>query len=570
MHPPAPAWIGLPALRAPVRPRARGLVTVGATTLLPLRRPARLLGFLLLAASTCPAADDGITWLVRFDGQSSPAAQGWQPVGTLAAAAAVASGALRLADASETEFGAFRAAWTPDPSREIVVEARVRVESVKGRKGGTSMWPWTEGAPVGILVSDGRHQEGLVLRPEKIATFLDRVAVQDCRREFHTYRLVIRGNDLSIAVDGVVRIKGEGAFWKPAASAEAFIQFGSNSPTLQGEAHWEFVRLGLRRPATPAAKPALRLTLSAPWEIPAAKGTNPIYEHQPAPTRPFLHDLGRGLLLLSVAQGPDAVMEPYGVLKSTDAGRTWQPVPGLQAKTFAPQSITRRADGTILGVSRWTARYAREDGVYLGMTYRFDAQAENFTMFESTIRVPEGMGEWMAFNRDLFEQPDGVLLASVYGAAKTGRRAMLLRSTDGGATWTHHATLGPRPEPAVVRFSPTEMMALLRNNGWMPLDQIWSSDGGKTWTPPRVLEEGSVDPDLTLLGNGILACSYGRPGSNLMFSLDQGKTWIHHTVIAESKGFNYTAVREISPGRLLYVHDAPRLQALYIDVAKLP
>ena len=62
------------------------------------------------------------------------------------------------------------------------------------------------------------------------------------------------------------------------------------------------------------------------------------------------------------------------------------------------------------------------------------------------------------------------------------------------------------------------------------------------------------------------ACSYGRPGSNLMFSTDQGQTWIHHTVITDSGGFNYTALREISPGRLLYVHDAPKLKALYVDV----
>jgi len=51
-----------------------------------------------------------------------------------------------------------------------------------------------------------------------------------------------------------------------------------------------------------------------------------------------------------------------------------------------------------------------------------------------------------------------------------------------------------------------------------------------------------------------------------MFSTDQGHTWSHHTVITDSGGFNYTAIREVSPGRLLYIHDAPNLRALYVDV----
>jgi photosystem II stability/assembly factor-like uncharacterized protein len=152
----------------------------------------------------------------------------------------------------------------------------------------------------------------------------------------------------------------------------------------------------------------------------------------------------------------------------------------------------------------------------------------------------------------------------------TGSRlAVLLKSTDAGLTWTYFSTLGPRPEPAVVRFSPIDLMALLRVNGWMPLQQIWSSDGGRTWTEPRLLEEGSVDADLVHMSHGVLACSYGRPGSNLMFSLDRGQTWTHHHVITEVRGYNYTAISEIHPGRLLYLHDGGGLQALYIDVAKL-
>ena len=54
-----------------------------------------------------------------------------------------------------------------------------------------------------------------------------------------------------------------------------------------------------------------------------------------------------------------------------------------------------------------------------------------------------------------------------------------------------------------------------------------------------------------------------------MFSIDGGKTWPVHYVVSERTGFNYTSIREISPGRLLYMHDAPRLSAMSIDVERL-
>ena len=85
---------------------------------------------------------------------------------------------------------------------------------------------------------------------------------------------------------------------------------------------------------------------------------------------------------------------------------------------------------------------------------------------------------------------------------------------------------------------------------------------------PTELEVGKVLPDLVLMSNGILACSYGRPTSCLMFSLDGGKTWSSHHVISDKVGFNYTSIREISPGKLLYVHDAPAINGRMVEVEK--
>ena len=118
----------------------------------------------------------------------------------------------------------------------------------------------------------------------------------------------------------------------------------------------------------------------------------------------------------------------------------------------------------------------------------------------------------------------------------------------------------------MVRLSDTEQTAVIRGDRDSKMKQMFSHDAGKTWSKPIELEVGRVLPDLVLMSNGVLACSYGRPASCLMFSVDGGKTWPVHRVISDRVGFNYTSIREISPGRLLYVHDAPKLNAVYVDV----
>jgi photosystem II stability/assembly factor-like uncharacterized protein len=235
----------------------------------------------------------------------------------------------------------------------------------------------------------------------------------------------------------------------------------------------------------------------------------------------------------------------------------------LQQKTFAPQPMIRRADGSILGVSRWNVKY--DDGVYVGISYRFDPSGETFTMFENRITVPKDTHAIMVFDRHIFDCGKQGLQAVVYDGAA---HSYLLKSTDEGHTWSHFSTIGEGHEPSVARLSPTEMTALLRQNGMMPLHQVWSRDGGKTWTKPTVLEEGSVDADMVVMADGTLAASYGRPGSNLMLSADGGRTWSAHAVVSDQAGFNYTALTEVSPGRLLYLHDAPLLQALFIDIKR--
>ncbi len=515
--------------------------------------------------------DNDITWLVNFDGKTLPAGE-WIVTGT--PHATLEDRGLRLIDDS-ADFAYYRAPWKAEPDQEIIIETTIQAGAITGsqpKKPATSLWPWRDGAPVMVQVSDGKHQDGLVLFPAQAASFTDRFIPMDTTNRPHTYRLIIRGTNMEMWVDGVKKIEGQGAFWKPADSPEPFIQFGSSAKTATGEALWSRVKLGVRKASTAPAKDPIKISVGDPMIIP---------REDVKQTRPYLYDMGKGLLLMSVAQGPDAFYEPYGLLKSTDAGKTWTPIPGLDKIDTTPLPVLRRPDGSILAMSRWTR--TQPDGAVIGKTTYLNADATAFTMADNRIVLPkeytnESTGDQIICERHIWNDADGGATMVVWsrkavkrpdGRNNTVRLSHLVRSMDNGKTWNYFSTIGPGGEPAVCRLSATEQTAVIRGDRNSRMKQMFSHDAGRTWSEPVELEVGKVLPDLVLMSNGILACSYGRPASCLMFSLDGGKTWPSHQVISEKVGFNYTSIREISPGRLLYLHDAPNLRAVYVDVEKV-
>jgi hypothetical protein len=532
--------------------------------------PILALALFLFPFAVVHASDEGITWLANYDGKALPDST-WTAVGE--PNAKIEAEGLRLIDDGK-EFAHYRAAWKAGPDDEIIVEAKVKTGAITGsqpKKPATSLWPWRDGAPVMVQVSDGRHQDGLVLFPAQATSFTDRFIPMDTASRFHTYRLVFRGTDMSMWVDGVQKVQGQGAFWKPADSPEPFIQFGSSAKTATGDALWASVKLGVRKAVAPQHPDPIKLSISKPWDIP---------RDDVKQTRPYLYDMGRGLLLMSVAQGPDAFYEPYGMLKSTDAGKTWSPIPGLDKLDTTPLPVLRRPDGSILAVSRWTR--TQPDGSVIGKTVHLNADATEFEMIDNRIVLPqsytnESERDQIICERHIWNDDDGGATMVVWsrkgvkrpdGRNTTERWSHLMRSTDNGKTWNYFSTIGPGGEPAVVRLSANEQTAVIRGDRDSQMKQMFSRDAGKTWSKPTALEVGKVLPDLVLMSNGVLACSYGRPASCLMFSLDGGMTWPSHHVISDRVGFNYTSIREISPGRLLYVHDAPKMNAVYVDVER--
>ena len=167
---------------------------------------------------------DVIHWLVLYDGKSPPAAP-WTLMGK--ANASFEDGVLRLSDDSKEDMGAYEAEWNGDlDGKEIIVEARVKLGGMIGhRDSPTATWPQRDGAPICIQVSDGRHQEGILLTPAQethpeaakgyVRTLTDRFAQTDTRDAFHTYRLIIRAEDMAVEMDGKRVIAGRDASMSP-------------------------------------------------------------------------------------------------------------------------------------------------------------------------------------------------------------------------------------------------------------------------------------------------------------------------------------------------------------------
>ena len=162
-----------------------------------------------------------------------------------------------------------------------------------------------------------------------------------------------------------------------------------------------------------------------------------------------------------------------------------------------------------------------------------------------------GTSYWPIFpDGKMIQLPNGDLLVSAQGAFKGDirSRVTLCRSSDGGHTWRHYATVAvdpqdPNPElpgqyvgytePSIELLPNGRMICVMRtqyshmHGEYRPIYVSWSDDLGKTWTKPEPTTPHlmNIIPHLVALDNGVLACEYGRPGFHVVFSLDNGHTW---------------------------------------------
>lgn len=152
----------------------------------------------------------------------------------------------------------------------------------------------------------------------------------------------------------------------------------------------------------------------------------------------------------------------------------------------------------------------------------------------------------MRFHRGVIQDADGTLYAPMYAAWKNTdgtyqvHRSMLMKSTDGGVTWSYLSTIQYTSgldynETTIARCKDNSILAIMRN-GSNGLKYKRSTDNGATWGSvnfvPNIPANVGVDPYLQLLPNGVMVLSYGDDGvtydRNCLIAYDpsgNGSSW---------------------------------------------
>ena len=105
-----------------------------------------------------------------------------------------------------------------------------------------------------------------------------------------------------------------------------------------------------------------------------------------------------------------------------------------------------------------------------------------------------------------------------------------------------------------------------------PLYCSRSSDNGRSWTPPEQIADRGVCPNLVTLDNGIIVCTYSRPGNWLIFSDDNGKTWKGAFQFGDSGAYNY--IMKTLKNGIIVTHEVKKegqtkVEATFFEVKNL-
>lgn len=290
---------------------------------------------------------------------------------------------------------------------------------------------------------------------------------------------------------------------------------------------------------------------------------------------PLLHVLPDGRLFVHSAIA-DRV--------SDDRGVTWRPVqPGESVWT----GLTSSQDDVAYRPTD-PARLEGSNVVFLANLIRGGKIAESDVLVPVYGVPPLASAGVMLGNENIpamqfwpmwhgVRMPGGEFLVTAFtrfeGDKKT--RCIILRSDDQGRTLRYLATVattteapwgGEGPNESALALLPSgDLLCVMRTgyelskaSSWwsQPMLQARSRDGGATWEDHRAMSVRGVNPMLAVLPNGVIACTAGRPGNNIVFSTDNGRSWSGEVMLAEPDlaSTGYMDLAPVGTNRLLVIY----------------
>lgn len=303
---------------------------------------------------------------------------------------------------------------------------------------------------------------------------------------------------------------------------------------------------------------------------------------------PFVYKFGNSIFI-SYSEHHDAVIaSPQdAMIISHDNGVTWKNK--LRNKDFYMTSMFKK-NGTLYGIVYFTYPVSSDKEKMIYWTSKNDGKT--WTKHEGVVNAPEGKKFrangvnriWgsMLFHRGMQVMKDGSVQGVMYGyfEGDDKYRVVWVKSTDNCATWNIVSTVAygvPEGdfkkaegycEPTFAKTKDGSILCVMRMGSFLPLFQSRSNDNGLTWSKPVELPglssdaAQSVDPQLLLMKNGILALTYGRPGDRIALSYDGcGYQWNCSSITREEETTGYTGIVETAPGKLLLIADEGRTGA---------
>lgn len=326
-----------------------------------------------------------------------------------------------------------------------------------------------------------------------------------------------------------------------------------------------------------------------PTLITVARAESGLLAHFPdvvllARRRSFLGFQARDAKLLATyREGPGHVASDgrIVVVDSTDGGLTWGEPRVAVDGPFDDRDpkLVRLSDGTVLlsyFVIDWSTKPRHTT---LGTFVR--RSTDNGRTWGPEVRVTtemsgDGRTAWSASHGAPVELPGGDLLIPIYGRTPGAKwsQATVVRSTDGGRTWTGEALLAKSgefhfQEPTLTVLN-GQVVALIRTTG----ERAWltrSSDNGHTWSTAAPTDMPASSHHALALKDGRVLVTYGDLSKRFSERRDTvgrivGKpleTWdgycdVHLYDSGHPDQANPSSV-EVSPGRFLTLgFDVPK------------